>query len=197
MAKEKFLIIAVRQEDDCFGRFSESANRDALDAGTSDTSDPYSWIEASYNLVLVRDKEATHLCSFTPNAWQVFIQNAFVGKPNEAWEDDGDPEGLEQENGGERGSYGTYRDEYDSAFVCDTFTIDTMKDLDKPLRKPRDTRLSDRGDKHEAYHDAIWKAAEEAAHEISHNGLWCDALDVMAYRQRERANNPVIQHLTA
>lgn len=201
MAKEKFLIVAVRQMDDCFGRFSESENRANLSAGTSDTSDPYAWIEATYNLVLVRDKEATHLCSFTPSAWQYFLQNAFVGVPNEAWEYDGDPEGLEQENGGEVGSYGTYRDEYADAYVCDTFTIDTVKDLG--IRKPysRDT-LSRRNEskaaaKFEAYHAAIWKAAEEAAHEIACNGLWCDALNVTAFRQRERADNPVIQHLTA
>lgn len=195
MAKEKFLIVAVRNMDDCFGRFSETANRAALDAGTADPTDPYSWIEASYQLVLVRYREATHLCSFTPSAWQVFIQNEFVGVPNAAWQYDGDPEGLEYENGGEVGDYGTYRDDYDPAYVCDSFTIDTVKDLD--LRKPRQPRYLDRaGAAHDAYHNAIWKAAEEIAFEISRNGLYCDALDVHAFRKRERAANPVVQHLT-
>lgn len=196
MAKEKFLIVAVRNMDDCFGRFSESANRANLDAGTADPADPYSWIEASYTLCLVRYREATHCCSFTPNAWQVFIQNEFVGVPNAAWDHDGDPDGLAYENGGERGSYGTYRDEYDAAYICDSFTIDTVKDLG--LRKPRRPVHLDRAtDKHETYHDAIWKAAEDVAHEIACNGLWCDALDVHAFRKRERVNNPVVQHLTA
>lgn len=201
MAKEKFLIVAVRQMDDCFGRFSETENRLNLDAGTADTSDPYSWIEATYNLVLVRYREATHLCSFTPSAWQVFIQNAFVGVPNEAWECDGDPEGLECENGGEYGSYGTYRDEYADAYICDSFTIDTVKDLG--LRKPADRGTLSRRNASEKqaeaadrYHRAIWDAAEEIASDIRCNGLWCDALDVFHFRKRERAAS-ISAHMTA
>lgn len=181
MAKEKFLIVAVRQLDDCFGRFSESDNRAALDAGTADASNPYSWIEATYNIELRRYREATHLCSFTPSAYYVWLENAFVGSPNAAWEHDGDPEGLERENGGERHGYGTYLDDYDPAFICESFTIDTVKDLG--LRKPRAGTA-----KAEEYHNAIWELAEETAGQIGSNGGFsCDGLDVYKFRQRERA----------
>lgn len=186
MAKEKFLIIATRMPDDCFSRFSESENRANLDAGTADETDAYSWIEASYEIQLVRHREATHICSFTPSAYYVWLQNAFVGIPNAEWDHDGDPDGLELESGGEYNGYGTYEDDYSPAFICDSFTIDTVKDLG--LRKPRkDGRGFNNSDAAEAYHSAIWKLAEEAALDIKCNGLWCDALDVYAFRQRERA----------
>ncbi|MBS3648825.1 hypothetical protein KEU06_09425 [Pseudaminobacter sp. 19-2017] len=191
MAKEKFLIIAEKMIPDCFGVFSETANCAAIDAGTADPSDPYSWIEASFEIKLVRYREATHICSLTPSAYYVWLQNQFVGEPNAAWDRDGDPEGLEFENGGECHGYGTYRDEYDPRFICETFTIDTMKDLPDPMRKPtvRNT-LSHRTDKEQSaldrYHRAIWKAAEEAAREMMCNSLWCDILNVYTYRQWER-----------
>ncbi len=184
MAKEKFLIIATQIPDECFGRFSEPKNRAALSAGTADPADPYSWIEASFEIQLVRWREATHICSFTPSARYEWLANFFVGEPNVAWEADGDPDGLEQENGGEWGGYGTYSDEYDPRFIVDTFTLDTMRDLPEPMRKPRDNR-SDAG---ERYHDAIWKAAIEAAHEMSCNTSWGGApiLGVTEYRKWER-----------
>lgn len=191
MAKEKFLIVAVREIDDCFSRFSETENRKNLDAGTADESDPYSWIEATYSIQLRRWREATHICSITPSAYYVWMQNVFVGQPNAEWKYDGDPDGLELESGGEWHGYGDYQDDYDPAFVCDSFTIDTVKDLG--LRKPVANRILSRRndaelDKLDAYHKAIWKHAEEAAHEILHNGGgWCDALDVFAFRQREKA----------
>lgn len=166
MAKEKFFIYASKSIDDCFGRFSESDNKAAISAGTMDQSDPYAWIEASFEMQLRRDREATHICSFTPNAYYIWLKNVFVGEPNEAWNDDGDPDGLECESGGEYHGYGTYRDKYDPRFIAYTFTIDTMKDLDSPMRKPRDSR-SEAG---ERYHAAIWKAAEEAAQELDCNG---------------------------
>lgn len=181
MAKERFLIIASRASDDCYSRFSESDNRAAIEAGTVDTSDPYSWIEASFEIRLVRWREATHLCSITPSAYYVWLQNVFVGQPNEAWQADGDPEGLECENGGEGHGYGTYRDDYDSRFICETFTIDTMRDLESPMRKPGNTR-SDAG---ERYHAAIWKAAEEAAQEMG-VAYAAPILETYTFRQWER-----------
>lgn len=191
MAKEKFLIVAVRLPDDCFGRFSETKNRAALDAGTADPDDAYSWIEASYEIQLRRWREATHICSFTPSAYFVWLQNQFVGEPNAAWEYDGDPEGLESESGGERHGYGSYQDEYDPAVICTIFTIDTVKQLGlyKPLVR---NSLSRRTEKElaaiDAYHTVIWQEAEYAAMEIGRNGgYWCDALDVFTFRQREHA----------
>lgn len=200
MAKEKFLIVAVRMPDDCFGRFSETVNRANLDAGCADPGDPYSWIEASFEIQLRRYREATHICSFTPSAYYVWLANAFVGKPNAAWEYDGDPDGLEMESGGEWHGYGEYHDEYDSALVCDTFTIDTVRDLGlkKPAVPHSLMRRSDAAtDKLDAYHRTIWHAAEEAAFEIGRNGYWADGLDVYRFRQAERAASPVVQHLTA
>lgn len=178
MAKEKFLIVAVKMPDDCFGRFSETANRAAISAGTANENDAYSWIEGSFEIQLRRHREATHLCSFTPSAYYIWLENQFAGQPNAAWEDDGDPDGLECESGGEYHGYGEYRDEYDPRFVCETFTIDTMKDLETPMRKA-DT---------EAYHNAIWQAAEEAAREMLCNGAGgqADILDVYAYRKWEK-----------
>ncbi len=203
MAKEKFLIIATPMPDDCSGRFSETKNRADISAGAADPDDAYSWIEASFEIQLVRYREATHICSFTPSARYEWLANFFVGEPNEKWIDDGDPEGLEHESGGEFGGYGTYRDEYDPRFVVDTFTIDTMRDLPEPMRKPRGSAMMRSRDRmtpaqraaderreaaHEAYLDAIWKAASEAAQEMSCNTDWSTApiLDVFTYRQWER-----------
>lgn len=183
MAKERFLIIASPAIDDCFSRFSESENREAIAAGTADPDDAYSWIEKTFEIRLVRWREATHICSFTPSARYEFLANYFVGQSNEKWLDDGDPDGLETENGGESGGYGTYRDDYDPRFIVDEFTIDTMKHLDG-LRKPRDNR-SEAG---ERYLDAIWNLAIETAHEMSCNTDWGTApiLSTFAYRQWER-----------
>lgn len=180
MAKEKFLIIARQMPVDCFARFSETANREAIDAGTANPDDAYSWIEASFEIRLVRWREATHLCSFTPSAWSIWLANFFVGAPNAKWEEDGDPDGLEMESGGEHGDYITYRDEYDPRFIVDTFTIDTMKV--GIGRKPANNR-SDAG---ERYHDAIWSAAEDAAHEIMCNSYDAPIFDVFTFRQWER-----------
>lgn len=184
MAKEKFLIVASPIPDDCFSRFSETENRQAISDGTADPDDAYSWIEGSFSIQLVRDKEATHLCSFTPSAYFIWLQNAFAGQMNEKWLDDGDPEGLEHEAGGEYHGYDTYRDTYDPRFICETFIIDTMKDLDEPLRKPRDSR-SEAG---EAYHSAIWKAAEEVASELGSNGAFDAApiLNALEFRRWEK-----------
>lgn len=204
MAKEKFLIVAVRTPDDCFGRFSETKNRADLAAGTADPNDPYSWIEGSYEIQLRRYREATHICSFTPSAYYVWLQNVFVGNPNTAWEHDGDPRGLEYESGGADGQhgYGTYYDEYPPEFVCDTITVDTVKHLG--IRKPRSSSkpLSLRSDAEveamDKYHRAIWQAAEEASQEIGRNGgYWCNGLDVYAFRQRERAGRTPGLTLTA
>lgn len=194
MAKEKFLIVAIREPDDCFGRFSETTNLANLDAGVADPDDAYGWIEATYSIQLRRHREATHICSFTPSAFYIWLQNQFVGEPNSKWEYDGDPEGLELENGGERHGYGTYRDEYPDEMICETFTIDTVKHLG--LRKPRaDRRGFNNSEAAEAYHRAIWEAAEEAAHEIGRNGgWWCEGLDVFAFRKYERAKRA--KHLT-
>jgi hypothetical protein len=182
VAKEKFLIIAIETPKDCFSRFSETANIEAIKNGTANSSDPYSWIVKSFEIVLIRWREATHLCSFTPSAYYVFLQNAFAGTPNGAWARDEDPSGLEYESGGEPHGYADYRDDYDPRFVCDSFVIDTVKQLN--LRKPsvRHT-LSRRTDQeNEAlgkYRKAIWSAAEETASEIGRNGgFWCDALNL-------------------
>lgn len=179
MAKEKFLIVAVLLPADCFGRFSETENIARIDAGAP-SDDPYSWIEASFEVRLIRWREATHLCSFTPSAWSVWLENAFVGIPNAVWERDGDPDGLERESGDETGRYITYRDEYDPRFIVNTFTLDTMA-----LgigRKPRDSRSA----AGEAYHDALWNAAEDAAHEVMANGCDAPIFNVFTYRQWER-----------
>lgn len=181
MAKEKFLIVAIPDSDDCYARFSETANREAISAGTMDHDDPYAWIEKSFEIVLIRDREATHLCSFTPSAYYVWLQNGFAGEPNAAWRDDGDPEGLERESCGDGHGYTTYRDTWDKRFIVDTFTLDTMKTLD--LRKPRDMRSA----AGEAYHDAIWKAAEEIANEINRNGGFdAPIFSAHTYREWER-----------
>lgn len=191
MAKEKFLIVATRLPDDSFGNFSETANRAKLDSGTADADDYYSWIEASYSIELRRYREATHICSFTPSAYYVWLCNQFVGVPNAAWEADGDPDGLEHDSGGEHDGYGTYYDEYPVEMICGSFTINTVKDLG--IRKPSArTSLSRRSDKDleklDAYQRAIWKQAEEIACEAGNNGgHWCTGLDVYAFRQRERA----------
>lgn len=184
MAKEKFIILAVKMEDDCFGRFSESANKEAIGNGTADESDAYSWIEGSFEIQLRRHREATHLCSFTPSAYYVWLENQFVGKPNPEWDMNGDPDGLERESGGEYHGYGTYRDDYDKRFICETFTIDTMHDLDEPLRAPGKRG----GDYADAYHAAIWKAAEDAAQDLLNNGAGGQApiLSTYAFRQWEK-----------
>jgi hypothetical protein len=190
MAKEKFLILARQLPDECFPRFSEEANRAAISAGTMSQDDPYAWIEASFELVLTRDKEATHCCSFTPDAWGVPLQNYFVGNPNAAWLDDGDPEGLE--HAGLDPSYYTYRDTYDPRFICDVEILDTMK-FDKPLRKPavRNVTLSRRSEKEAQalaeYGEALWNVAEEMAREGMCNGIAeAPILNVYTYRQWER-----------
>lgn len=194
MAKEKFLIIASRLPDDCFGLFSETENRAHIDAGTVDQNDPYAWIEASFEILLVRHREATHICSFTPSARYAWLGNAFCGEPNAAWEADGDPEGLENESGGDAYGYTTYRDEYDPRFICETFTVDTMKDLDTPMRYPRRsmaTSLTRRDESDlariETYTEAVWSYAEEAAREMMNNGAgWADICNVYTFRQWER-----------
>lgn len=189
MAKEKFLIVAVPMIPDCFGIFSETTNCEAIDSGKPLES-AYGWIEASFEIVLIRYREATHICSFEPSAYYVWLQNAFVGIPNAAWGDNGDPAGLENESGGEEHGYRLYRDEYDSRLICHSLTIDTVKDLG--IRKPAVcSSLSRRTDREheavEAYHKAIWGQAEETAWEIGRNGgFWCDGLDVFTYRQMQR-----------
>ena len=181
MTKEKFLIIAEPIHEDCFGRFSETENCATIDAGAMNENDAYSWIEASFEIRLVRYREATHICSFTPSARYTWLQNAFIGIPNSKWNYDGDPEGLERENGGEIGGYGTYSDEYDPRFICDTFTVDTVKVLG--IRKPP----AKRGDALDEYHEEIWRVAEEAAFEIIANGgVDAPILDVWTYRQWRR-----------
>jgi hypothetical protein len=192
MAKEKFLIVASQCHDDCFSRFSETANREAIEAGTANPEDAYSWIEASFEIRLIRWREATHICSFTPSAYYVWLQNYFVGFPNAKWDYDGDPEGLERENGGEWHGYATYRDDYDSRFICAEFTIDTMRDLESPMRKPSHKRRAmttgDHGEAVERYNAAIWKRAEEIAHEMDCNGGLDGApiLNGWTFRQWER-----------
>lgn len=179
MAKEKFLIIARQIPDDCFGRFSESENKARIDSGAP-SDDPYAWIEASFQLQLVRHREATHLCSFTPSAHYVWLENAFVGVPNEVWDADGDPDGLERDSGGEWHGYDTYRDTYDRRFVCDTFTVDTIRDMG--MRKPRKSDA----DAMETYHSALWEVAEQVTHEIAANGLDAPILNIWTFRQWER-----------
>jgi hypothetical protein len=192
VAKEKFLLIASPMIDDCFSAFSETKNREAIEAGTADSADPYSWIEKSFEIRLVRWREATHVCSFTPSAYYVWLQNYFVGTPNAAWDHDPDPLGLERENGGEFHGYGAYLDDYDPRFIVDTFTVDTMRDLESPMRKPRRKRYcmttGDHGAAADRYHWAIWKRAEEVAHEMGCNTDWGSApiLNVFRYRKWER-----------
>ena len=192
MAKERFLIVAVQMHDDSFGRFSESANRDAIDAGTADPNDAYSWIEASFEIQLRRWREATHICSFTPSARYEWIQNYFVGEPNALWNYDGDPDGLEMESGGEWGGYGDYQDDYDPRFVCADFTIDTVKDLG--LRKPpADSRGFNNSDASGRYLDAIWDHAQELAHDMNCDGVAGRApiLDALVLRQWQREQRPM------
>lgn len=202
MAKEKFLIIAVPMTDDCFSRFSETENRQRIESGEPSPSDAYAWIEKTFEIRLIRHREATHICSLTPSSRYEFLANYFVGEPNEAWIYDGDPDGLESENGGEHGGYGAYRDDYDSRFIVDSFMVDTMRDLPEPMRKPRGSAMmksrrrmtarernaEDRQEAaHDAYHDAVWEAALNVAHELGRNTDWGTApiLNVFTYRQWE------------
>lgn len=187
MAQERFLIVAIREPDDCFARFSESANRARIAAGRTDDSDPYAWIEATYSLQLRRWREATHLCSFTPSAYFIWLENVFVGDPNAAWEADPDPLGLEYESGGDRCGYGIYHDDYPRDFVCDSIVIDTVRDLG--IRKPNVSdspllRSDAESERLETYNRAIWRHAEEIAIDLRGNGLWCPALNVAAFRGR-------------
>jgi hypothetical protein len=184
MAKEKFLIVARELPADCFARFRETANCARIDAG-EESADPYSWIEASFEILLIRYREATHLGSLTPNAYAIWLCNEFVGIPNESWDNNPDPYGLERESGrDDTGEYIEYRDDYDERFVCESFTLDTMRDLPEPMRKPREPSSV----KVDRYHDAIWTAAEEATGDLLSNGASGAApiLGVYAYRQWRR-----------
>lgn len=182
MAKERFLIVATRMYDDCFSRFSESANREAINAGVADPHDAYSWVEASFEIQLRRWREATYICSFTPCARFEWLQDYFVGVPNAAWADNPDPENLEAECGGNLTDYGTYYDKYDPRFICADFTIYPASELG--LRKPRGNN-SDAGMR---YHNAIWERALETAQEMIANGAAGAApiLDVLSFRRWER-----------
>lgn len=176
MAKERFLIVAIPMIPECFNRFSETDNRERIDSGET-SSDPYSWIEATFELRLIRECEATHICSLTPSAWSIWLENVFVGVPNAAWERDPDPDCLEHESGGDRGDYVTFHDSYDKRFIAGSFTVDSVKDIG--MRKPS----KHNADALDAYRDAIWSHAEEIAPGYTIGAPVCD---VFTYRQWER-----------
>jgi hypothetical protein len=198
MAIEKFHIVAVQMPKDCFSRFSETANLEAKESGAANQSDAYGWIEAAFEIVLIREREATYICSFEPTQYYIWLQNAFVGTPNGAWEYDGDPDGLEMESGGDCHGYMGYRDDWPKAFICSTIKIDTVKDLG--LRKPRiRNTLSRRTEKEvdalESYNKQIWASAEESAHEIGRNGgFWCDGLNAETWRKAQRPKDRARDH---
>lgn len=192
MAKERFLIIASPMHDDCFERFSETANRARIDAGEP-SDDPYAWIEASFEIRLIREGEKTHCADLAPSSRCEWLANAFVGvRPLGAYyEGSGvfsqrptfnDPDDLELENGDEEGGYCSYVESPDPRFIAGEITVDSMRDLEEPLRRPRraDTPAG------EAYTEAVWEAAKRFAIR-EYGSCWgAPILDVRTYRQWER-----------
>jgi hypothetical protein len=119
---------------------------------------------AAFGVYLIRVGEATHCCSLTASTWAEFLKNAFVyaGTDDDAAHaalDDGE---LEQEGSREGDCYLDYVDikTMDPRFIAETFTVEVG------ARKYKGGRRS------EAYHDAIWEAAREAAAELGQNGGW-------------------------
>lgn len=131
-------------------------------------------IEGAFGYYLIRHGEATHICSFTPNSWCVFIKNEFVyDSDNEAAHEWAGDQGRME--GGESDYFGMmYPDSMDPRFIAETFSIDVPDDLTPEGRET------------EAYHDEIWKQAEEAAHELECNNLWADINSLWTYRQYQR-----------
>lgn len=160
--KETFHLISIPAIPDCYGRFSETANREAITNGTADPSDPYSWITKSFEIGIVRHREATHICSFTPNSAFIWLQNYFAGQPNDAWLYDGDPEGLEWESGGSANTveYIGYHDDWPEAQICESFTFNPFEEIDGYKEMDRDERQQ-----------ALWDFAEETIRESLCNGL--------------------------
>lgn len=130
-------------------------------------------IEGAFGLYLIRHGEGTHICSFTPSSWCVFIGNEFVyDSDNEkAHEFAGD-----NMNEGGRDDYFGFidADKLDPRFIAETFTL--PEDADRPDYE------TDR----DGYHTAIWTTAEEEAREFSCNGLWADICSLYTFRQYKR-----------
>jgi hypothetical protein len=156
MAIEKFSVIAIEESSNwAEGLLEENG------------------IEGAFGYYLIRNGEATHICSFTPNSWCVFIKNEFVyDSDNEAaheWAGD------RQYEGGESDYFGMMDPEtMDPRFIAETFTIDVPDDLTPEGRET------------EAYHDEIWEQAEAVAREFDCNGLWADINNLWTYRQYQR-----------
>lgn len=128
-------------------------------------------IEAAFGIYLIRHGERTHICSFTPNSWCEWLQNEFAydadNEDAHEWAGEND-----RENGGEYGGYFELMDPetMDPRFVALTFTVEVEDDLTPEGRET------------EAYHDAIWEAARELAHEADCNGnLFPDIANLPTY----------------
>lgn len=153
MAKEQFTIIAVEQT-----------------AYWADGLLEQHGITAAFCYYLIRNDEATHICSFTPNSWAVGITNDFVyDGDNESaheWTGDNLYEGVDSDY------IGFVEMKYlDKRFIAESFEIEVPDDLDADGRETA------------AYHDEIWKQAEEAAHEFNCNGLNADICGPRTYAE--------------
>lgn len=154
MAVEKFSIIAVEETS----YWAEGLLED-------------NEIEAAFGIYLIRNGERTHICSFTPSSWCVWLTNEFAY--------DGDNEaahewaGEAMHEGGESDYFGFMDpDTMDPRFIANSFTVEVPDDLTPEGRET------------EAYHDAIWEAAREAAHELDCNGgLFPDIANLRTYRE--------------
>lgn len=82
-------------------------------------------IRAAFGLYLIKEGEGVHLCEITPSSAALWVGNRFVMEDSRAdWED---PEGLENENGGDsRFTYTRFIDveKHDSRFLAGPIEID-------------------------------------------------------------------------
>lgn len=181
MAREPFILYAVHLAPGAFARFNEAANIAAIEAGEVDHSDPYAWVEAVFEVRLIREGERTHCCALAPSSYYVNMRHVFVGSPNAAWAKDGDPDRLEPSTGSDDHGYMGFLSAPDPRRIVARFAIDTTKELG--VCKPR---IGSK--KEDAYYAALWQAAEDYARDLDCNGRLESApiFDVYVYRQWER-----------
>ena len=114
-------------------------------------------IEAVFGLYLVREGEATHLCSLTPNSAAIFLRNAFMYEDGDA-KAKAFAEAEEYNDGGDPATYLKFfrPDRMDSRFYTVSSTVDPADvDFDEAPGDDADTETR------EAYHTAIWDHARE------------------------------------
>jgi len=134
MAKEQFALLAVNETDNW--------DQSILDKHG---------FEAAFGVYLIRLGEATHCCSLTASTWAEFYENAFIYDHEDAAADKA-AEDLAHENGGEFGRYLTYVDpDQKSRYLGAAITVEV------------DADEFEGGKKSDAYHEAIWTEAREAA----------------------------------